>query len=164
MAARSRQRRAVVLGGDAAGVKQRAAVAVVEMVEAMHAQQRRPLRVVAPAFIRRLPSGADDEPARRQLRQEFVAQPRMQRRELLAGVDEQHSGIVVRLRQIQPDRVDERMRLRRHESRVDAHDAPRRGGGPITQLREQRALADAARSVEPEQGERRQRRCERIVE
>ena len=94
----------------AARGEQRTALGIVEIRQRAHLQQRGPLRIVAPALVGRPAARTHRKPMLRQRRQELLAQPWLQRIEVLAAVDQQHAGVVVTAWAFEPERIDKAAR------------------------------------------------------
>jgi hypothetical protein len=75
--------------GDAGTGEQLVALRLVEVVEAVDGDHRAPTGVGAPGRGRGVAAGQDDEAVRRKGGQERLAQPSVDRAELLVAVDEQ---------------------------------------------------------------------------
>ena len=144
--------------------EQRARIGLAEVGQRVHAQQGAPLRVVAPARLGWPSTGAHGEPGLRHRRQELLAQPWLQRLDVLAAVDQQHPRIVVRSGSLEAECIDKALRSAFDRRAVDPHDAASASDRAFVQCGEQRPLADAAGAMDPQHRKRRQRRGERTLE
>jgi hypothetical protein len=80
----------VQVGVDACADEQGLTVVRAEIAQRNHTQQRSPSRIGSPGLIRSVPAGDDDDRRGGQPRDEPRAEPVIERRHVLVGVDQQH--------------------------------------------------------------------------
>ena len=145
-----------------------------EVAQRDHAQQVAPARIPPPRSARAVPARHHDQRARRQRRDELLAQPVLEPDRSLEGVQQQHRRLAAgkRLRRGRPPGQPERAPKLGHERRwrrldrtqIEAHDAHAGVRGRLGERAEQRGLANPARAVDPQHAERRFRRRQRRPE
>ena len=87
-----RQRFLMLLDGHTASCQVRPALVGAEVAQGMDTCQRAPVQVRAPGGLGFVASRDDDQTAGRELREHRVAEPLVDRRQPLVGVDEQHAA------------------------------------------------------------------------
>jgi hypothetical protein len=174
MSAREREGFVVMLGRHA-GLRQiRSALLGTQIPQRRDTRERCPRDVGAPGGRRFVASGAHDETARGELREQRVAQPLIERLEQLVRVDEQHAGggpLAGHARCVGPidaqglaQREEESGRRRIDVAAIDAHDGAAGFGRHARELLEQRGLPYSARSVDVQRDEGRFTREQRGAE
>ena len=145
-----------------------------EVTQGNHAQQIAPARIPPPRRPGTVPARYHDQRTRRQRREELLPQPVIEPRRRLEGVQQQHRTLAAgeRLLRRRHCRQPERAPQLRHERRwrrlnrtqIDAHDTNVDIRRRLGERAQQRSLAHAARTVNPQHTKRRFRRSERPQE